>query len=231
MFRVVANLTKCGFTCQARWYPTDHPRVQELRYDPRVGKYRTKWERAYSTKCEGKWVGVWSEFFWHQEPPPPYEYYPGYKPSRGPVYSIPENENKPGDDREPRQADSPAIASTYIAERFLGPRPDCLWPAAELHEGEDQVATQEQFMAVKGPEAKGGIQASSAIVNNPEPFEEPPPDDIERTITILPDYQKLEQDATPNSDHLEVGTAPYPIHARQGMVWHGEVPGDWLVFQ
>ena len=72
MFRVVANLTRGGIKCKVREYSGDHPRVQEQRYDHRLGREATKWERAFSTKCEGKWVHVWSKYRWRQERSPAY---------------------------------------------------------------------------------------------------------------------------------------------------------------
>ena len=72
VFRVVANLTKGGIKCKVREYSGDHPRVQEQRYDHRLGREATKWERACSTKCEGRWVHVYSKYRWRQERSPAY---------------------------------------------------------------------------------------------------------------------------------------------------------------
>ena len=72
VFRVVANLTKGGIKCKVHLYSGDHPRVQEQRYDHRLGREATKWERAFSTKCEGKWVHVFSKYRWRQERSPAY---------------------------------------------------------------------------------------------------------------------------------------------------------------
>ena len=67
--RVVANLTRGGITCRVCVLPGDHPRVQEVRYDHRLGKEETKWGRAFSTRCKGRWVHVYSRYRWRQEPP------------------------------------------------------------------------------------------------------------------------------------------------------------------
>ena len=67
--RVVANLTRGGITCRVHLFPGDHPRVQEVRYDHRLGKEETKWGRAFSTRCKGRWVHVYSKYRWRQEPP------------------------------------------------------------------------------------------------------------------------------------------------------------------
>ena len=72
VFRVVANLTRGGIKCKVREYSGDHPRVQEQRYDHRLGREATKWERACSTKCEGRWVYVYSNYRWRQERSPAY---------------------------------------------------------------------------------------------------------------------------------------------------------------
>ena len=73
VFRVVANLTKGGIKCKVREYSGDHPRVQEQRYDHRLGREATKWERACSTKCNGRWVYVYSNYRWRQERFPAWE--------------------------------------------------------------------------------------------------------------------------------------------------------------
>ena len=69
VMRVVANLTRGGITCRVDLFPGDHPRVQAVRYDYRLGKEETKWGRAFSTRCNGSWVHVYSKYRWRQEPP------------------------------------------------------------------------------------------------------------------------------------------------------------------
>ena len=81
VMRVVANLTRGGITCRVCVLSGDHPRVQEVRYDHRLGKEETKWGRAYSTKNEGLWVHVYSFYRWRQEPP--VAFMADYGPVRG----------------------------------------------------------------------------------------------------------------------------------------------------
>ena len=68
MFRVVAWYQP-GWRVEACIYDVNHPRVQTMRRCPRTKTYRTKFERAFSTVCDGHWVNVWghTEYFWNQE--------------------------------------------------------------------------------------------------------------------------------------------------------------------
>ena len=65
VFRVLANagLVK---TVRAVIYAERHPRVQQLRYDTWLCRQATKWERSFSTRCDGEFVKNDSIFWYHQ---------------------------------------------------------------------------------------------------------------------------------------------------------------------
>ena len=71
VFRVVARHWP-GYWFGACLYSFNHYRVQRLAVTQRGGQtLAPKWERAFTTRCNGLWVHVRSDYRWYQEPRPP----------------------------------------------------------------------------------------------------------------------------------------------------------------